>query len=150
MKTDKIGGYRKKSAARLAAVQTLYTKKMLGLSEKEALKSFNDHFSGQNLEEASINPDPSFFKALVSGVCERDKQLVDLIEPNLSETWKIDRIDPVLLNIIKCGVLEFLSFPDVDAPIIISEYLDLTHAFFDKKEVSFVNGILNKISKIVR
>jgi N utilization substance protein B len=151
MKEQKISGYRKKSAARLAAVQVLYTKKMLGLSEKEALKNFQEHFSGKNLEESSaIKPDIIFLQDLVGGVCTRDKQLSEIIEPNLSEAWKIDRIDSILLNILKCATLELLLFPQVDTAIIISEYLDITHAFFDKKEVGFVNGILHKIGNVIR
>ncbi|HCI48960.1 MAG: transcription antitermination factor NusB [Alphaproteobacteria bacterium RIFCSPLOWO2_01_FULL_45_8] len=151
MEEKKVSGYRKKSAARLAAVQVLYTKKMLDLSDEEALTNFQEHFLGKNLGESSaIKPDSAFLRLLVSGVCVRDKQLLELIEPNLIETWKIDRVDPIILNIIKCAVLEFLTFPEVDTPIIISEYLDVTHAFFDKKEVGFVNGILNKIGSIIR
>lgn len=151
MKEQKISGYRKKSAARLAAVQVLYTKKMLGLSEKEALRNFQEHFSGKNLEESSaIKPDMSFLQDLVESVCSRDKQLSDIIEPNLSDAWKIDRIDSILLSILKCGTLELLLFPEVDTAVIISEYLDVTHAFFDKKEVGFVNGILSKISEAIR
>lgn len=151
MSENKPSGYRKKSAARLAAVQTLYTKKMLNLSEQEALENFHAHFSGKNLDESvAIKPDLSFLNMVVKGVCKQDTKLLEIITPHLNETWKIERIDPILVNILKCATFELLSFPDVDTPIIISEYLDVTHAFFDPKEVGFVNGILNQISKAVR
>lgn len=151
MDDKKNSGYRKKSAARLAAVQVLYTQKMLGTSEQEAIRNFQEHYSGKNLDESNaIKPDSAFLQALVEGVNTRATQIVELIEPNLSETWKMGRIDPILLNIIKCGTFELLSFPEVDAAIIISEYLDVTHAFFDQKEVGFVNGILNKINSGLR
>ena len=151
MDDKKNSGYRKKSAARLAAVQVLYTQKMLSISEQEAIGNFNEHYAGKNLDESSaIKPDFSFLRALVEGVNTRSTQLIEIIQPNLNDTWKMERIDPILLNIIKCGTLELLSFPDVDTAIIISEYLDVTHAFFDQKEVGFVNGILNKIGSVVR
>lgn len=151
MNETKPSGYRKKSAARLAAVQVLYTKKMLDLSEKEALDNFHTHFLGKNLDESlAIKPDLSFLNILVKGVCAQEEKLLGLIAPHLSETWKIERIDSILMNILKCATFELISFPDVDAPIIVSEYLDVTHAFFDQKEVGFANAILNQISKAVR
>lgn len=151
MDNKKNSGYRKKSAARLAAVQVLYTQSMMKISEHEALQTFQAHYVGKNLDEdLAIQPDEPFLNILVSGVNTKSQTLLELISPHLNETWKMERIDPILLNIIKCGTFELLSFPDTDTPIIISEYLDVTHAFFDKKDVGFVNGILNKIASVIR
>jgi len=33
---------------------------------------------------------------------------------------------------------------------VISEYLDVTHAFFDTKEAKFANGVLDAVAKAVR
>ena len=33
---------------------------------------------------------------------------------------------------------------------VISEYVDVAHAFFDKREAGFVNGLLDAIAKEVR
>lgn len=144
-------GYRSKSAARLAAVQILYSKKMLGISTEESIRDFKDNFLGKNIEHDHIHkPDSAFLKGLVEGVSTRNLQIEELIAPNLDANWSLERIDPVLLNIIKCAVLEFIEFVDIDIPVIISEYLDVTHAFFNKKEASFVNGILQKIGTAIR
>lgn len=144
-------GYKSKSAARLSAVQILYSKKMLGISTEESIRDFKDNFLGKNTEHENLHkPNDAFLKGLVEGVSTRNLQIEELIVPNLDENWSLERIDPVLLNIIKCAVLEFLEFVDVDIPVIISEYLDVTHAFFSKKEAGFVNSILQKIGTAVR
>ncbi len=144
-------GYKSKSAARLAAVQILYSKRMLGISTEESIRDFKENFLGKNTEHDHLHkPNDAFLKGLVEGVSTRNLQIEELIVPNLDDNWSLERIDPVLLNIIKCAVLEFLEFVDVDIPVIISEYLDVTHAFFNKKEAGFVNGILQKIGTAVR
>ena len=43
-----------------------------------------------------------------------------------------------------------LAHNDVDTPIIISDYLDITVGFFDGNEPKLVNGILDAISKELR
>ena len=59
-------------------------------------------------------------------------------------------IDPLLKSILLCGVTELLSHQDIDAPIIIDDYLNVTHAFYEKQQVSFVNGILDKVASTLR
>ena len=39
---------------------------------------------------------------------------------------------------------------DVGTGTIISEYVDVAHAFFDEREAKFVNGILDAIGKDAR
>lgn len=144
-------GYKAKSAARLAAVQVLYSKDMLSISIEEAVRDFKENFSGKGTDQQSPQkPDEAFLGTIVRGVSERTEQIEELIAPYLDTGWTLQRLDPVLLNIVKCAVFEFLMFPDLDTPIIISEYLDVTHAFFNKKEAGFVNGVLQKIATGLR
>ena len=39
---------------------------------------------------------------------------------------------------------------DVPTGSVISEYVDVAHAFYDKREAGFVNGLLDAIAKAVR
>jgi N utilization substance protein B len=43
-----------------------------------------------------------------------------------------------------------LAHHDIDVPVIISDYLDITHAFYEGSESKLVNGVLDQISKAVR
>ena len=39
---------------------------------------------------------------------------------------------------------------DVPTASVITEYVDVAHAFYDKRETGFVNGLLDAIAKAVR
>ena len=43
-----------------------------------------------------------------------------------------------------------LPRPDVPVASVITEYVDVAHAFFDKRESGFVNGLLDAIAKEAR
>ena len=56
----------------------------------------------------------------------------------------------VLRAIFRLGTYELLSVDDVPVRVVISEYVDLTHAFFAGREQGLVNGVLDKIARVVR
>ena len=72
------------------------------------------------------------------------------IAANLGEGWTIDRLDRALRQILRAGSYELLARPDIPTGSVISEYLDVAHAFFDRKEKKFVNGVLDAVAKTVR
>ena len=53
-------------------------------------------------------------------------------------------------QILRAGTYELLARPDVPTAAIISEYLDIAHAFYDKREAGFVNGLLDAVAKALR
>ena len=40
--------------------------------------------------------------------------------------------------------------PTCRSPRVISEYVDVAKAFYDKRETGFVNGLLDAIAKVAR
>jgi len=52
--------------------------------------------------------------------------------------------------ILRAGAYELIARPDVPLGSVISEYVDVAHAFYDKRESAFVNGILDGIAKDAR
>ena len=59
-------------------------------------------------------------------------------------------LEPLLKSILLCGICEILAHQDIDAPLIIDDYLNITHAFYEQPQVSFVNGILGKVAPLLR
>ena len=55
-----------------------------------------------------------------------------------------------LLQVLRAGAYELLARPDVPTNAAISEYLDVAHAFFDKGDARFANGVLDAVAKAVR
>lgn len=73
-----------------------------------------------------VVPDGVMFKSIMTGVTERWTDLMQLITPRLSNT----SIEPLLSAILICGAYELLAHNETDAPIIIADYLHVTHGFF--------------------
>lgn len=137
-----------RSAARLAAVQALYQIGMEDISEARLLKEFHDHRLGAEIEDAQYaEADVDFFDDLVKGVNARRDEINGVIEDNLNEKWKLDRLDITMRQILRAGVYEILARPDVPTATVITEYVDVAHAFFDPPEAKFVNGLLDAVAK---
>ena len=142
---------RSRSAARLAAVQALYQQEMEGTSLPRLLKEFHDHRLGAMIEDAQYHEaERDFFDDLVTGVDARRSDIDAAISAKLASGWTIERLDRPMRALLRAGTYELLARPDVPVGSVISEYVDVAHAFYDKRESGFVNGLLDAIAKEVR
>jgi N utilization substance protein B len=142
---------RRRSAARLAAVQALYQRQMEGTPLARLLDEFHQHRLGQEIEDAQyVSAEVEFFDDVVSGVVAREEEIDALLAERLTSDWRLDRLDKTLLQILRAGTYELLARPDIPAGTTISEYLDVAHAFFEKGDTRIVNGVLDAVAKTVR
>lgn len=140
-----------RSAARLAAVQALYQREMEGTPVPMLLHEFHQHRLGATIEDVTYaKAEQSFFDDIVSGVDARQDEIDALIADNLSTGWKLERLDRPMRQILRAGTYELLARIDVPTGTVISEYVDVAHAFYDKRESGFVNGLLDAVAKVVR
>ncbi|MDF0543177.1 transcription antitermination factor NusB [Sphingobium sp. H39-3-25] len=140
-----------RSAARLAAVQALYQKEMEGTPIAVLLTEFHQHRLGATIEDVTYaQAEEAFFDDLVSGVDARQDEIDGLIAGKLSTGWSLDRLDKPMRQILRAGTYELLARKDVPTPTVISEYVDVAHAFYERREAGFVNGLLDAVSKAVR
>jgi transcription antitermination protein NusB len=86
----------------------------------------------------------------VRGADARRSEIDALISARLAEGWSIERLDRPMRAILRAGAYELIGRPDVSVGTVISEYVDVAHAFFDKRESGFVNGLLDAIAKQAR
>ncbi|MDG1858337.1 MAG: transcription antitermination factor NusB [Emcibacteraceae bacterium] len=143
------GGAR--SSARLAAVQALYQIETNGTPAKIVAKEFVDHRIDEIIDDTPLEKaDAAFFTDIVVGTHDRLNEIDEIIKAHLSEGWTLERIESVARASIRAGVYEIIARVDVPTKVIINEYIDATKAFFDDGTPSFVNGILDKISKNIR
>lgn len=137
-----------RSAARLAAVQALYQMDMESIGLARLLDEFHAHRLGAEIEDATYaKAEQSFFDDVVSGVDARREEIDALIEAKLGEEWKISRLDKTMLQLLRAGTYELIARADIATATVIDEYLDVAHAFFDKKDAKFVNGLLDAVAK---
>jgi N utilization substance protein B len=142
---------RSRSAARLAAVQALYQHEMEETPIPKLLHEFHHHRLGATIEGVEYaDAEVDFFDDLVSGVHARSAELDALISARLAKGWALARLDRPMRQILRAGAYELVARADVATGTIISEYVDVAKAFYDKKESDFVNGLLDAVAKDVR
>jgi N utilization substance protein B len=140
-----------RSAARLAVVQALYQMDMSGIDLNEVVSEFETHRLGQEIEGDQYNQaEAVFFRDLVEGVVREQRKLDPLIDEQLAEGWRLNRVDSILRAILRAGTYELALRDDVPARVVISEYIDIAHAFFGDEEPRVVNGILDRLAHKVR
>jgi N utilization substance protein B len=142
---------RSRSAARLAAVQALYQQEMEGTPLPRLLHEFHQHRLGATIEDETYHDaERDFFDDLVSGADSRREEIDRLIAERLAEGWTLNRLDRPMRAILRAGTYELIARNDVPVGSVISEYVDVAHAFYDKRESGFVNGLLDAIAKETR
>ncbi|MCH4150694.1 MAG: transcription antitermination factor NusB [Sphingobium sp.] len=140
-----------RSAARLAAVQALYQREMEGTPLAQLLHEFHQHRLGATIEDVTYAPaEQSFFDDVVSGVDARREEIDGVIAAKLSAGWSLERLDKPMRQILRAGAYELIARTDVPKATVISEYVDVAKAFYDKRESGFVNGLLDAVAKDAR
>ncbi len=141
----------KRGAARLAAVQALYQMDVAGTGVMEITAEYEAYRLGQEVDgEQYLDADPQWFRAIISGVVQEQRQLDPLIRQRLPEDWPLSRIDSTLRAILRAGLWEIKNRKDVPIAVIISEYVDIAKAFFEGDEPRLVNAVLDRMAKELR
>ena len=138
-------------AARLAAVQALYQMDMTGIDLNDVVAEFQAHRLGQEVEGDRYHAaEAAFFHDLVDGVVREQRRLDPLLDDQLAEGWRLNRVDSILRALLRAAAFELDIRDDVPARVVINEYVDIAHAFFSGDEPKVVNGVLDKLARKVR
>ena len=86
---------------------------------------------------------------ILKGVTKNQKDIDLNINDNLIG-WSLSRIDSVSRAILRSALYELRECNDIPVKVIINEYIEISKSFFEGEEPNFINGILDKISKIYR
>jgi N utilization substance protein B len=141
----------RRGAARLAAVQALYQMDLAGTGLNEILAEFESFWIGREVEGAQYLPaEAAFFRDVVGGVVREQRRLDPLIDDALSRGWPLKRIETVLRAVMRAGAYELDHRRDVPARVIVSEYVDVAHAFVEGDETGMVNAVLDQLARQMR
>ena len=147
-----------RSSARLAAVQALYEMDMTDITADSVINEFlkqrwKPSPGMQNDEEEDLpdlaDPDGALLAELIRGVSAKRNDLDGMIGPALSADWTVDRLETILRAVLRAGTFELLS-SDVPARVVINEYVNVSKAFFDDNKPGMVNGVLDKLARVLR
>lgn len=147
MKSD---NHNKKSSARLFAVQILFEMEINGKKINSILERLTDEYL---IEISRLNKtekaDKNHLIKILKGVTKNQKDIDLNINDNLIG-WSLSRIDSVSRAILRSALYELRECNDIPVKVIINEYIEISKSFFEGEEPNFINGILDKISKIYR
>ena len=138
---------RKRSAARLYAVQALFQMEVSGQTVDDVSSEFETHRFGAIYDETEMEEgDVELFRKLISEAVNLQATIDQMTDRALVARWPIDRIDPTLRALFRAGGAELLS-PATPPKVVISEYVDIAKAFFpDGREAKFVNAVLDHMA----
>lgn len=140
-----------RAAARLAAAQALFQVARGDDSAKAVVHQFSAFRFGTEFDGVPFpHADETFFEDIVTSVAANTARFDAEISSRLASKWRIERIDPLVLQILRAGAYELMDRPDVPTAVIITQYVDVAHAFYDASEPKFVNGLLDRLAKDVR
>jgi N utilization substance protein B len=144
----KIGRGERRSAARLAAVQALYQMDIAGKGLKEVQKEFERHWMGREIEGDQYKPaEAALFRSILDGVLAHQLTLDPRIDDILSKGWPLKRVEAIMRATLRAGAFELVHSPDVPPKVVISEYVDIARAFFERDETNMVNAVLDRLAR---
>jgi len=141
----------RRTLARLNAVQALYQLEHDPQAPKTVVDEFLAHRVGAEMDGDQFkDSDKPLFEDIVLHTKERQEEIDLLISGALEKDRTPDRLEVVLLAVLRAATYEFLARIDSPAKVLIKEYVGIARTFFTGKEPALVNGVLDKIAKQVR
>ena len=145
-------GSRRRSTARLAAVQALYQLALNpGLGPEAVIGEFVHHRLGREIDgDVYGEADEALFAEIVRGVTTKRERLDETLAAALTEEWPLARLDTILRLILEAGAYELVHRPDIPPRVTMSEYVAIAYAFFTGKEPGLANGVLDRLARALR
>ena len=146
---------RQKSSARLHAVQAVYQMLVTGQDAAEAMAGHAETVQAAPEPEMQGLPRPAddLYRRIVSGVERLRGELSPVLQNHLKKGVAVSvmsETEPLLFAILLTGAYELMSHLDIDAPIIINDYVQVTKSYYDGGEPQMVNAVLDQIKKLYR
>jgi N utilization substance protein B len=145
-----------KHLARLTAVQALYEasfeeEPLDDIIKRIALQA-GGHLNDEDDPESHIElqPDAALLRRITEGVVAAQESLDEMVRGSLDERFAEKKMERLLHYILLAGAYELHAHSDIDAGIIISDYIDVARAFYSSKEPGLVNAVLDKLAKRLR
>ncbi len=127
--------------ARRCAVQSLYQWQISG---KDPANIHTEFVAERELNKVDMD----YFQILTRDVPARIEQidavLVQVVDRPLKE------LDPVERAVLCIGVYELMYRADIPLRVVINEAIELTKMFGAEQAYKYVNGVLDKVGRIVR
>ncbi len=142
---------RRRSAARLYAVQALFQMEAAGQTVDAVIREFETHrfgavYEGDEMEEGDVDT----FRGLMVGAVNDQARIDQMTDRALVAKWPIARIDPTLRALFRAAGAE-MTAGQTPPKVVITEFVEVAKAFFPEgKEAKFVNAVLDHMAHEAR
>ena len=153
-------GARPRTSARVAAVQALFQAEQAQAPAERVIDEFVRHRLGSGMAGAGPGsgfedgraPDANvpLFARIVRTATTQQDELDGLLAATLAADWPMERLDPVLRALLRAGAAELWMSDGPPARVVINEYLDIAHGFFDGEIPNMANGVLDRLARRLR
>lgn len=136
-----VSPFEPRRRARRRALQALYQWQINDDSAAAIIEQFREEQNFKGVDEA-------YFETLVREVVANREALDRMLEPHVRRVdASLDQMERVVLRL---GACELVHHPETPYRVIIDEAVELTHRFGSEQAHTFVNGVLDRLSKDVR
>ena len=145
-----------RTASRVGAVQALFQSEQAGVPAEVVIDEFVRHrlgalpgmggFEDGRVPEAEV----PLFAAIVRGAVAQQETIDRMLSEALPAEWPLGRLDPVLRALLRAAAGELARADGPPAKVVINEYLNVAHGFFEGEEPRMANGILDRLARLLR
>jgi len=86
-------------------------------------------------------------KKVFNGFFEKEIEIEEVLKKNLSANVSYKNLDMILKIILKAAIFEILYMRKIPFRVVINEYLSVTDMYYDSKQKSLVNAVLDSVFK---
>ncbi len=131
-----------RSEIREQAFKLLYS---FEIQKKEGQEQLNEA-TNIYLETNEISDEKAiaYIRDAVNGIEENKNEIIKIINENLKESWKIERISKIDLAILKLAIYE-INYKELPFKVVINEAVELAKKYGEETSKNFINGILASI-----
>lgn len=133
----------KRSETRKLAFELIYSLEIQKVEKEEAKEQVEIFLENNDIEVAQVK---EYIEDAVYGIYEKEEELLNFINNELSEKWEISRLSKISLAILKLATYE-LIYKKLPYKVVVNEAVELAKTYGDDNAPSFINGILASIIK---
>ncbi len=147
---------RPRTGSRVAAVQALFQAEQGPAAAETVIDEFIRFRLGKTSGDASFEDgrveevDVKLFARIVRTATAQQDTIDPMIAATLPADWPMDRLDPVLRAVMRAGAAELWMADGAPGKVVINEYLDVSHGFFEGDEPRMANGVLDRLAHQLR
>ena len=137
-------------ASRLAAVQVLYEVDRSAASVEDVIAAACTQ--GAVLDESGLShpADEDLLTSVARGAMDHRETLDGMIDDALASSWTTARLETLMRAVLRAGTGELLTSSEVPARVVISDYVDIAHAFWERGEPGMINAVLDRLARRLR